>query len=292
VTFSEDHLLAWLHADARAELRGLGDQPRGDLRFRLSAVGRSLRDTRAGIPVHAAACETSGGRGLLIPGHSRSGKSTLSVALCVGIDARFVSDDAVWISEVGRASGFGRPATLRRGSPLWDLATRVYGEVDGDHLIVRVDDLGAPEPVPSTTISWIVFPRVVEGSPELRTISHGETVARLVTSASRPLLDAQLLTIARIVARVPSVEIEYSNVSDSVALCERVMELDEVSATTLVHLVDATELQSLASEVVGVRIDDEVVLSHGARGEVLWLREWSPGASLAVRNWDDLKART
>ena len=117
-------------------------------------------------------------------------------------------------------------------------------------------------------------------------------MARLVTSASRPLLDAQLLTIARIVARVPSVEIEYSNVSDSVALCERVMELDEVSATTLVHLVDATELQSLASEVVGVRIDDEVVLSHGARGEVLWLREWSPGASLAVRNWDDLKART
>lgn len=70
--------------------------------------------TSVGVPIHAGLVSYQG-RGLLLPGHSHSGKSTLVAAL-LAAGARYASDDLVILTPEGRAVGVPRPLRLRGGS--------------------------------------------------------------------------------------------------------------------------------------------------------------------------------
>ena len=261
-----------------------------DVRHELARVDRLLRERRSGVPFHAAACRLAGGRGLMLPGHSRSGKSTLTLALGLQERAHVVSDDTVWLDEEGVARGYGRPLTVREGSPFWGPASSLYepGSYRA-HVLVLPEDLGAEPMLPSVRVDVILFPTYRPGGSTLRQLSPVASLCRLLASVLRPVDATELAGVARVVCSAASVAVGYSSLVESLELCRRSLDVPP-SAGAAPSVLSEAELGDLAGEVIGVRVGDGAALLNRRLGEVAHLESWPEGSELSVPSWSGLKS--
>ncbi len=134
--------------------------------------------------VHAAVVELAG-RGVVLPGLSRAGKSTLALAF-VAAGAGFLSDELLAFDPAaGVARAFPRAIKIRDACverfPL--LADRFVGHGEGRFLPFSALDPDVA--YPATAIAAIVLPRWSGegGATELRPVSRGDALLELAASS-------------------------------------------------------------------------------------------------------------
>src|SRR4051794_31757224 len=126
-----------------------------------------LSDARGYQFVHAG-CVGWRGRAIVVPGHSRAGKSTLVRAL-VDAGATYYSDEFAVFDRRGRVHAF--PAPLRLRTP------------DGDRRSLPDPARGTPAPLPLGLVVQTSFEADGEWRP--RRLAPGETVLALLPHAAR-----------------------------------------------------------------------------------------------------------
>lgn len=293
-----NHLLADLANEARdvwastappepsRRLRGLHDT----VHARLSGVSRSLRSTKAGLPVHAGACLLDGGPGVLIAGPTGSGKSSLSALLATEWEATLVSDDTVWLGASG-AEGIGAPVALRPGSPLWDRARALWHADDSTRLLARTVDLGAPPVALAGPVDRVLFPTHRQETSQLTPLPAAEAFGRLAGSVLRLCSEGDLVLLAELVGRCPAAAIAYPDGETSLRLSAAWLEATtEPRVEVQILDVDVLREAGLGVEVRGVRFDDDVVLWRPALGRLLHLRGWLGGSLCNTPAWEELAA--
>ena len=279
-----DHLLADLSADAQIEwqavaARGGGRRPGGLhewLHGRLGAVGRRLRQSRPGAPLHAGGCRLPDGRGLLVVGRTRSGKSTLSVLLGVRLGANVFSDDMVWV-DGGSARGFGAPVTIRNDSPWWSRARTLWYADDGERMLARLPDLGAPAaPTSAVTADVVVFPRLTEADAAVRELEPAETFCRLVDALRGPCTPDSMGNLAALAARCPATTLDAPDLATSERLLDAWTAATRSQRTSF-EPVDAAELAAagFGNDVGAFRFGDDVALWSSAAGKTVHIRGWA-----------------
>jgi hypothetical protein len=295
-----EHLLADLADDARAVHEAQGDLPRrGDapparlhdaVHARLGAIGRSLRDTRSGVPIHAAACIVADGRGLILPGHTRSGKSTTAAALGTAWQAILTSDDTIWL-DGSRATSIGAPLAVRPESPFRTQARALWHADDSSRLLVRTTDIGAPPMRTSGPVDVLGFLSYSPmGEAGRRVVPPVEAFCRLTTALLRTCSDEELVDLARLAARCPASALAYTDVESSLRLCAELLETSPKTLTTEVSMLDADQLRTAGCRpgVSGMRFDEDVALWSRSRGQIAYVSGWAGGALCHTPAWDDL----
>lgn len=142
--------------------------------------------SRPGLLLHAAAVQCSG-QGILLPGKSGSGKSSLTAWL-LGQGGRYLSDEMVYVAgESNAISGFARPITIKkRGRHLLPEHLRKAGSSNG---IARSDpaDMIAPEQfgaevlLGDSPVDLIIFPRYQQDQAcELNRLSQAQAAFELL----------------------------------------------------------------------------------------------------------------
>jgi hypothetical protein len=135
--------------------------------------------------VHAGVVE-KGGRALLLPAMSRSGKSTLTAAL-LGVGFRFGSDELAPLDAEGRVEPYPVPIRMREdalgrldplppGVTLWP--GRMFRKHDWARFLLPAHAC-APGPHPVGAILFLAGFRAGD-TPELRGVSSGQTAVRLL----------------------------------------------------------------------------------------------------------------
>lgn len=133
---------------------------------------------------HAAVVSAREGA-ILIAGRSRAGKSTLATTL-VNLGFDYMTDDAAFVEEDGSVVAYPRRISLRPGArelvgPLGDrfteIAYQLPDRMPAEYLVPRPSavELGP------TRVRVIAFLERMETGSELRPISGGEALARLLT---------------------------------------------------------------------------------------------------------------
>jgi hypothetical protein len=261
-----------------------------DLRLRLRPAVRAAAAGGAGIAVHAAACSVEGGTGFLLPGRTRSGKSTLALALAVERRATLLSDDVVRL-DGRRAHGAGTPVSVRRDSPYWDVARQLWYADDVERLLVRPDDVGGVPPAPDTDVDIVVFP--LYGRPSgLKALTPAAAFCRLASCLIGSATDHDLMALADLVTDVPAYIAGYGGVGEAIAL------LDEAIAGGPVvghrappAMLSPEETTGFTAEIMGVRFGDEVAAFNAVYGEVVHFTEWPAGWAPVVPSWGALVGR-
>lgn len=116
--------------DREWEVAATGSElPLGDARQVMSEVGLWVAEHAVGVVFVHAGCVAVGGRALLLPGPSRSGKSTLTAAL-VRAGATYYSDEYAVLLPGGHVLPYARPLYLRGSDGEFTSATPV-GELGG-----------------------------------------------------------------------------------------------------------------------------------------------------------------
>lgn len=297
-----EHLLEDLADDARAlheaegDLLQSGQGPPARLHdaihARLGAVGRSLRGTRTGVPIHAAACIVPDGRGLILPGHTRSGKSTMAAVLGTAWQAIVTSDDTVWLDDTG-ATSMGAPLAVRPESPFRPQARALWHADDSSRLLARTVDLGAPEMRTSAPLDVLGFLSYAPDSEaRRRALAPAEVFCRLTTALLRSCSDAELLELATSAGRCPAAALTYTDVASSLRLCEELLEGAPARLETEVSALDADELRAAGSRpgVCGIRFDGDVALWNRSRGRIAHVSGWIDGPLWHTAAWADLRS--
>ncbi|MSR63738.1 MAG: hypothetical protein EXS08_15030 [Planctomycetes bacterium] len=141
-----------------------------------------MQRCRAHYFVHAAVL-VHGGRALVLPGLSRAGKSTLALALVLE-GARFLSDELLCYTDVGRAEALPRALKIRDECVGYfpELATRFVGSGEGRFLPFEAlprDVLAEPAP-----IGAVIVPRWMgDGQERLTPTSRGEALLALAAAS-------------------------------------------------------------------------------------------------------------
>jgi hypothetical protein len=144
---------------------------------------------RARYHLHAACTVAPGGRGVLLPGHGRSGKSTLAAALIAGGHA-YLGDDVVFLDGPGaRLLAFPRPFHLAPASSaaIHGLASHLdgrYGSSDKQALDPRAAFPGRE--LPETGLPRaLLFPRVgTAATTTLEPLAPVDAAADLIESSA------------------------------------------------------------------------------------------------------------
>lgn len=260
-------MLANLAGDARVLV---GDRvPAGhhQLHELLGSIGRRLRSSRAGVPVHAGLC-TLEGTGVFAVGATGSGKSTL-ITLLGRRGATFVSDDTVWVHD-RTGEGFGAPLSIRRASPFHAEARALPYADDGDRLIVRPTDLGVSSRAESATIDLLVFPTYSVGDASCEAISPAAAFCRLVAAALRPCSPADYATMATLAADCAAATITYPDSDESLAMLERARRLSPPAGVQAVA-IDRGSLDEMGfgANAAAMRFGDEVAVWSAATGQIV-----------------------
>lgn len=124
--------------------------------------------------VHAALV-LKDGQGLLFPGRSHAGKSTLAAALAAA-GADYVSDDVAVIDRAGRVHFLGRPLTLRDDMIREEMAKAVPPPANGGPAGFRMG---------TAPVGAILFLTYAAGARELElfSLSRGEAVQGLMANS-------------------------------------------------------------------------------------------------------------
>ncbi len=260
-------VLVDLADDARVFVADRVPATHHELHELLGSIGRHLRTSRAGVPVHAGLC-TLEGAGVLAVGATGSGKSTL-ITLLGRRGATFVSDDTVWVH--GRTGeGFGAPLSIRRASPFHAEARALPYADDGDRLIVRPADLGVLDRAESATIDLLVFPTYSVGDASYGAISPAAAFCRLVAAALRPCSTADYSTIAELATDCSAATIMYPNSDESLAMLDRAHRLSR-PAEVKAMAIDRGVLDEMGfgPNVSAMRFGDEVAVWSAVTGQIV-----------------------
>ena len=218
----------WMHVDVGAP-RIVCAEPVDSLRRELRVLGvpLALCALHAGdLPLHAAAVAI-GGRGVLLAGPSRSGKTTLAGALAA-TGHRLLAEDTSRVSLTDAPVVHPGPAALRLRADV-AAAIAVPGmeaqppDADRVPLLARPDARGTGDPVP---LAAIVVLRDGEGPPVLRPVdpaSAARDLYALTTALPERAWAAETFRrLIDLVARVPVLDLA------------RPMRLDALAATVAV----------------------------------------------------------
>lgn len=241
----------------------------------LGRVRRRLLVERSGIPFHAAACVFAGGVGMMIPGHSHAGKSTLVTGLCTWGNAHLISDDTVWLKGAS-ARGIGAPISIRTASPFWPAVRQRWHADDSDRLLFLPEDLGGPPIIESGEIGTIAFPALGSPSAGVNHISSAEAFCRLITAMLRPCTVEEYLDVAKVAATSSSAVLAFDSVDDSLRIaasfaeegCRRDVEIRQLSP-------DVLSSADFFADVAGIQFDEDAVLWRASRGAVVLLTGWN-----------------
>jgi hypothetical protein len=256
-------------------------------RVRLALRGAARAATGGpGVRLHAAACRLPGSLGLLLPGRTGTGKSTLVAALAHLRGAGVVADDSVRVWR-GSAVGNGTPIVVRSGSPMWPVARGLWYADDGDRVVVRPDDIGGTVEY-ETTIDVIVVPRF--GEPcSLAQLSPASSFAWMCSMLLAPATDDDLAELAVQAAAVPSYTMGYDSFDGGLGA------VDEVATVVgswrrggSPRVLRRDETDGITGAVWGARFDDEVVLVNRSTNQAVHLAEWPDGSSVTLPSWSRL----
>ncbi len=168
----EERFRLWVNGEPVAE----ASQPKELADAVINAIDETvLRCMRGLHAVHAGAVSI-GGMGLLLPGGTHAGKSSL-VAELLRRGARYFSDEYALIDPAGRVHAYPRPLLMRNGSP--KQFPMLPQEYDSD-----VATASAP-------VKWIVFLEYKpEGAWSVNEIPLGMAVLSLLRNTPHSLADA------------------------------------------------------------------------------------------------------
>ncbi len=180
------------------------------------------------FPLHAGALSVDG-RGILLPGSTGAGKSTLTVALIrAGFD--FLSDDTVFLEGFVDGivvSGFPDEIdvtenTVTMFSELADLAGQPLRPGRDKHGF-RVEEIYGITPATRCRPAALVFPRVVPGSsPQLEMLKPSEALLELIPNVllTQPeAVQSHLDMLARLVGTVPCYSFRLGVHLDAATAC-------------------------------------------------------------------------
>ena len=223
--------------------------------------------------------------GAIIAGKSMSGKSTLSVGLAAESGASLISDDSVWWAN-GVANGFGAPATLRRGNPLWAKAQHLWYANDAERLVVRAQDLGGGPATASHEVTGIVFPMYEYGATTSSSmLSPAASFCRLLDVAIGSITPAVTRDLAQLAATTNAIQITYSEPEAAYDACCHVASTPVPPERLDIEFMPAAKVQEagFSKGVAGVRFGDEVVIWDTRTAQVALLGGWRglPNASEA-----------
>jgi hypothetical protein len=275
-----DHLLADLSADARNAIGepsvGGGQRLHDCLHAHLGAVSRAFRATKRGVPIHAAACALPDGRGLLVAGPTRTGKSTLVGLLAVERQAMVVSDDTVWLSG-GEVSAIGAPAAIREGSPLWSFARAQWYADDSPRLLVRLADLGPGACRLETPVDLLVFPHFSSSVPGSHAVlSPADAFCRISTSVLRTCTETEIMEIGRLAGR-PAISLSYPDARTALALLDHALGLSMPASDDDVEWLESATLKAagLRPGTRGIRFGPDCALWNHSIGRVVHVKGWT-----------------
>lgn len=169
--------------------------------------------------LHAAAF-SAGDHGILFPGKSGAGKSSLAGWL-TGQGYTYLTDELVLLSRTGRIRPFTRPLALKPAS--FEILARHFPPLDEASLI---GEKGCMVPHRSLNSRWtrtnpvlqtIVYPEFVAGEPtRLTRVSAAQSCLRLMACHvnARNIPDHGFAEIAELTRQVTSYDLKYSSFDD------------------------------------------------------------------------------
>jgi hypothetical protein len=206
----------------------------GPMPLARALVQWSVSRTEAHYVFHAGAVARQG-RGVLLPGASRSGKSTLSAGLVRrGFD--LLSDEVGAIAlETGRLVEFPRSLWLRRDVlPLLGLpASAGSGGWDGESRVLGAADIGRARGVPDAEPSLILVPSYEEGvKTRLERLPAGAALIALmeVSCSQTKHKAAGLDFVIDLLRRVPCHRLQFSKLGEALDAVEAALEHDGSAA--------------------------------------------------------------
>jgi hypothetical protein len=168
----EERFRLWVNGQPVAE----AEQPRELADAAINAIDETVIRCMRGLHAVHAGAVSIGGRGLLLPGGTHAGKSSL-VAELLRRGARYFSDEYALIDAAGRVHAYPRPLLMRNGS-------RKQFPMLPEECDSQVASSSAP-------VGWILF---VEYRPEatwgVREISQSEAVLSLLKNTPHALAEA------------------------------------------------------------------------------------------------------
>lgn len=212
----------------RARLGGRSLRPvptEEDLAFDLECVlAEDALRRLTGIGLHAAAV-TWNGKGLLLPGRSGAGKTTLALALCVR-GARIISDEVIHLPRATiRVTGYARAICISGHTrallvPLGAEPLLAPARAIGGRAVLRADDL--PLERAPVTPRWVVFPSVSLERPCIRPLTPGQTAARLLNFAygARRRANGCLPDLSRLAEVVRGYDLRSGPLPETLSLLE------------------------------------------------------------------------
>lgn len=188
--------------------------------YLLERAGYHLADrSQGGLALHAAGV-SSAGRGLLIPGATRSGKSTLAAWLLhIGLD--YLSDEMVFIpTGTSQLEGYPRPVCLKPNS--WPVLEGIFDPSPArDHAlhtswadIVPPAMLGKGQVIQAAQLDRLIFPHYQEQSEGLvERLSKAQAGLALMECLvnGRNLPEHGFAEIVRLVQVAPAYRLIYSD---------------------------------------------------------------------------------
>lgn len=166
------------------------------------------------LSVHAAAV-TANGVGVLLPGRSCSGKSTLAGWLSIVHGFGYLGDEVGAIDDTGAVLPFPRPVGVRVESPLAGLVDDWSGEAER---VLPISRLGGRPCLTGVPVSMIVFPHFTpDAAPVWTPVRQADCMMRLTELTpglgvhGRPVFEQ----LARLARSVPAFDVVYGRVADA-----------------------------------------------------------------------------
>lgn len=186
----------------------------GEVLYHCIAANKSQHALHAGA-VHM------GGHGIILPGSSGKGKSTLTAWLC-GQGYQYLTDELIFLGDDGKMTPFTRPVNLKTREPV---VSDKFAEKNVDHILFS-DDGAAMIPhrllnnefSPQTPIvSSILFPEYKKGAAtQFKPVSPAQSVFMLLQSHvnARNLPSHGIASLSNIARKCQSFSLIYSDLTE------------------------------------------------------------------------------
>ena len=197
------------------------DEPVGTMAYTLmsQACFTLAYECRDGLLLHSAAVQLEG-RGIILPGKTGAGKSTLTAWL-LSRGGRYLTDELVFVAADGDVfSGFARPLTIKPKARhllpgLLSEQANPTGILHGEHVdMILPESFGADPHGGDSPRDLIVFPTYQAGHElELRRLSRASAAYELMRclANARNLADHGLPEAMRLASATPAYALSYSD---------------------------------------------------------------------------------